>query len=345
MAVIAQGTPAEAGFAMPAEWDAHAGCLMSWPVRTELWGTRLEEAKRDYAAMARAVAGFEPLTMVCRPGSEREVRNLCGEDISTFAAPLDDSWSRDNGPIFVRDAHGRLAIVDFTFNAWGERWHPYDSDDALPERVADHFGLSVFKAPMVLEGGSFYVDGAGTLLTTEQCLLHPNRNPSMTRDDIEQTLRDYLGVSTIVWLPFGQTLDTGPEATDGHVDGIAQYVGPGRVLLEAPASVEASEHDTGAANLKVLEASTDAAGRPFEIEILDAGPGDSRAYCNFYIANGGVIVPISGHPRDDEILEQIGSLFPDRQVVGVPGEVIAFGGGGPHCITQQIPVGTPSLAG
>ena len=342
MAQIADQTPAEAGFAMPAEWDEHAGTLMSWPARKELWGDRLDEAKRDFAAVARAIADFEPLTMVCPPGSEREVENSCGIGVATVTAPLDDSWIRDNGPTFVRNTAGEVAIVSFEFNAWGERWHPYDSDNALPDALADHFGVPVFRAPMVLEGGSFFVDGEGTVLTTEQCLLDPNRNPAMTREQIEQGLRDHLGASTVIWLPVGQSLDVGPEGTDGHIDGIAQYVAPGHIVLEAPASPDASEYVNGQRNLAALKGFTDAAGRELDVTILDAGPGDSRAYCNYYIVNGGVVVPVSGESSDEVALELISSLHPDREVVGVPGQVIAFGGGGPHCITQQIPVGPPA---
>lgn len=343
MVQIYDQTPAARGFAMPAEWEEHAGCLMAWPDRRELWGARLEEAKRDYAAVASAIAAFEPLTVVCQPGSEREVVDLCGAGVATFAAPLNDSWIRDNGPVFVRNDTGEIAIVSFAFNAWGERWHPYDSDNALPERLADHFGMPMFLAPMVLEGGSYFVDGEGTVLTTEQCLLNPNRNPDMSREQIEQGLRDYLGASTVVWVPVGQSLDVGPAGTDGHIDGVAQYVAPGHVVLEAPASPDASEFETGKQNLAALKGVADAAGRELEVSILDAGPGRSRAYCNYYIANGGVIVPVSGASSDEAMLEFIAGLHPGREVVGVPGEVLGFGGGGPHCITQQIPVGQPAL--
>ncbi len=342
MVRVIDRTPAAAGFAMPAEWDQHAGCLMSWPARRELWGGHLDDAKRDYAAVARAVAAFEPVTMVCPPGSSADVRNRCGASVTPLEAPLDDSWMRDNGPTFVRNDAGEVAIVGFAFNAWGERWHPYDSDAMVPERLADHFGVPLFRAPMVLEGGSFFVDGEGTVLTTEQCLLNPNRNPSMSREQIEQGLRDYLGASTVIWLPLGQSLDVGPEGTDGHIDGIAQYVAPGRIVLEAPSSPDASEFENGRRNLAALKGAVDATGREVDIAILDAGPGESKAYCNYYIANGGVVVPVSGSSSDAAALEFIAGLHPDREVVGVPGEVIARGGGGPHCITQQIPVGPPA---
>lgn len=332
-------TPAAAGFVMPAEWEEHDGCLMSWPTRTELWGDRLGEAKDDYAAVARAIVDFEPMTVVCPPGSETEVHQLCGQGVDIVTAALDDSWIRDNGPIFVRDDRGTVAGVNFKFNAWGERWHPYDSDDALPRRLATHFGVDVFDAPMVLEGGAFFVDGEGTLLTTEQCLLNPNRNPTMSQTDIEQVLRDYLGVSQVIWLPYGHSLDVGPEGTDGHVDGIAQYLAPGQIVLEVPQSSDASEYDTGRRNLDAVQDATDAAGRALTVAALDPPADASVAYCNFYLANGAVIVPIAGDGRDEGPLEQIAALYPERKVVGVPGEVIAFGGGGPHCITQQMPAG------
>lgn len=337
------GSPADGGYSMPAEWDDHAGCLMSWPTRAQLWGNRLDEAKRDYAAVARAIVDFEPLFVVCPPGSEPEVRDRCGSKVQVVAAPLDDSWIRDNGPIFVRDSRGRVAAVNFRFNAWGERWHPYDSDDALPRRLAEFFGVEIFDAPMVLEGGAFFVDGEGTLLTTEQCLLNPNRNPTLTRGEIEQTLREYLGVSQVIWLPFGHSLDVGPEGTDGHVDGIAQYLSPGQIVLEVPRDPQASEFASGRRNRESLNDVVDAAGRPLVVSELDPPPDAAVAYCNYYLANDAVIVPISGDSRDDGPLEQLGRLHPNRKVVGVPGEVLAYGGGGPHCITQQIPA-DPSAA-
>ena len=337
------GTPAERGFAMPAEWDEHAGCLLSWPSRADLWLDRLDEAKHDYAAVARAIASFEPLTVVCPPGSEAEVHAFCGSGVETLAAPLDDSWIRDNGPVFVRDESGRVAAVDFAFNAWGERWHPYDSDNALPARIAEHLGYPLFEAPLVLEGGSYFVDGEGTLITTEQCLLNPNRNPHLSREQIEDLLKAYLGVTTVIWLPFGHSLDVGPEGTDGHIDGIAQYVGPGRILLEVPGRSDASEYETGRRNRASLVGTLDARGRELTVECLDPSEDGPVVYCNYYLANGGVVVPVMGDGRDDGPLEQIARMHPDRQVVGVPGEVIAFGGGGPHCITQQIPVGPPAV--
>jgi agmatine deiminase len=190
---------------------------------------------------------------------------------------------------------------------------------------------------MVLEGGSFFVDGEGTLITTEQCLLHPNRNPTMTRDDIERTLRDYLGVDTIVWLGRGHHLD---RDTDGHVDGIAQYVRPGVVILHVPADPRDPDHEDARENVRRLREARDARGRSFEV--IQFEPGRSEAAgLNLYLCNGGAIVPTDGTGADEHVLAQIRAAFPDREIVPVPGRTLLEGGGGPHCITQQLPVGVP----
>ena len=331
-------TPASAGYAMPAEWEPHAACLMAWPTRQTLWLDRFDEAKRDYAAVARAVADFEPVLMVCLPGTAAEVTNMCGAAIEAIELPIDDSWTRDNGPIFVRDGAGRIAAVGFGFNGWGGRW-PHDQDAQLPARIAGHLGMRLFSAPFVLEGGSILVDGQGTLITTEQCLLHPNRNPDLTRGDIEQGLREYLGVTTIVWLPNGHSLDVGPAGTDGHVDGVAQFIGPGRVLLEVPADPSSPDHRRGMENLERLREARDPHGETFEVSVLDPGPDAAVSYANHYLANGAVVVPIAGAAADRGALDFLESLYQGREVVAVPGDTLAYGGGGPHCITQQIPEG------
>jgi agmatine deiminase len=339
MTTASPGTPAAEGFSMPAEWEPHAGCLMVWPVRQELWREHLDEAKAEWAATARAIAAFEPVLMVCQPGRSKEVRDLCGEGVEPIELPTNDSWARDSGPAFVRDEHGNSAVVSFRFNAWGNRFSPYDDDDKLPARLGDLLGLRVFEAPMVLEGGAYLVDGSGTLLTTAQCLFNPNRNPQLDRGDMEQLLHDYLGASHVVWLPYGHSLDVGPDATDGHIDGIAQLIGPAHVLLDAPSHPEASEHITGQANLAALKAATDASGHPFEVSVFDVGPEARMAYANHYLPNGAVVVPLNGDRHDADAMDRLAEIYPGREIVGVPGVIIALGGGGPHCITQQIPMG------
>ena len=325
---------------MPAEWEPHEACLMEWPTvtRGDLWGERFEAAKHDYAEVATTIAGFEPVVMVCDPDQESEAHRMCGAGVQVLPLPIDDSWMRDNGPIFVRDDEGRVALVHFGFNAWGERFHPYDKDAEVPRHIAAYLGMRRYEAPFVLEGGSFLVDGEGTLITTEQCLLNPNRNPTMSREEIEAGLRDFLGAETVVWLGLGHSTD---RDTDGHLDGIACVVAPATVALLAPDDHRDPDHERGRENLERLRAARDARGRDFEVRPFQTRPPGTVPYLNLYFPNGGVIVPIASRPEDEQALEQIANLFPDREMVPVPGETLCFGGGGPHCITQQVPIGVP----
>ena len=323
---------------MPAEWAPHQATLMEWPMRPDLWGELYEQACLDFAGVARAIAGFEPVVMVADPSQADAARRRCGEGVQILPIPIDDSWMRDNGPIFVTDGKGGVALVHFRFNSWGGKYLPYDRDAEVPKHVAAHLGMRRYEAPMVLEGGSFFVDGGGTLLTTEQCLLNPNRNPHMTREEIERTLGDYLGVDVVVWLGTGSALD---RDTDGHIDAIVQYVRPGVVLLWTPADPADPDHASGRDNLRRLREARDAAGRPLEVIAFEPGPPCRTAYMNFYLVNGGVIVPADGNPQDEAAIGQIRAAFPYREVVTVPGRTILEGGGGPHCITQQLPVGVP----
>jgi agmatine deiminase len=332
-------TPREDGLSMPAEFAPHAATYMEWPTRVDLWGDLFEQAKLDYAEVANAIASFEPLVMVANPDQVDEARSMLTSSVEIVPIRIDDSWMRDNGPIFVTDGGGGVALVQFRFNSWGEKFLPYDRDAEVPEHVAKRLGMRRYEAPMVLEGGSFFVDGEGTLFTTEQCLLNPNRNPSMTREEIEGTLRAYLGVDTIVWLGRGHSTD---RDTDGHIDGVLQVVRPGLVMLLAPADPQDPDREPGAENLERLRAAGDARGREIEIIAFDPGPPNGLSYMNFYLCNGGVIVPVVGREEEDApALAQIRAAFPDREVVPVSGWTIHEGGGGPHCITQQLPVGAP----
>jgi len=324
---------------MPAEWAPHQATLMEWPriTRTALWGALFDRAIADWATMANAVAAFEPVVMVVDPEQATEARSMCGGGVEILPIPIDDSWMRDNGPIFVTDASGGVALVHFRFNSWGNKFLPFDRDAEVPKHIASHLGMRRYEAPMVLEGGSFFVDGEGTLLTTEQCLLHPNRNPAMTREQIEHTLGEYLGVDQVIWLGRGHPLD---RDTDGHIDAIAQYLSPATVLLDVPGDPADPYHDTGRENLARLRAAHDAAGRAIDVVEFDAGTPAVTAYMNHYLVNGGVIVPADGEPNDEAVLVQLKRVYPDREIVTVPGAIILEGGGGPHCITQQIPAGT-----
>jgi agmatine deiminase len=336
---IVDRTPRDDGFRAPAEWEPHQACLMAWPTTTRLpmWGELFEDAERDYATVAAAIAAFEPVVMVVDPSQEGEARRRLPSEVELLPLPIDDSWMRDNGPIFVRDDRGRVALVHFRFNAWGEKFHPYDRDAEVPRLLAEHLGVRRYAAPFVLEGGSVLVDGEGTLLTTEQCLLHPNRNPHLSRGGIEELLRAYLGADVVVWLGRGHSAD---RDTDGHVDGVAQYAAPGVVLLLAPADPSDPDHRSGLENLRRLEAARDAAGRPIRVVRVDPGVANGIPYLNCYLANGAVIVPVAGGPEDEAAVAQIAQAFPDRELVRVPGRTLSAGGGGPHCITQQVPEGS-----
>jgi agmatine deiminase len=320
---------------MPAEWARHERTLMAWPCRRELWGDQLQAAMEQYAGVANAVAAFEPVTMVCANEADAaQARAALTGAVQVVQEPIDDSWVRDNGPIFVLDGDGRRAGVHFGFNAWGGKFEGYDHDAAIGAALVDRLGDRRYEAPFVLEGGSVGVDGEGTLITTEECLLNPNRNPELDRELIEQGLRDYLGARDIVWLGQGLAED---RDTDGHVDLVAAFTRPGQVLLQTVAPGEAS-HERMADNRARLEAAgLDVVDFPILASVEVAGEPVAVGQVNFYLCNGAAIVPTAGVATDAEALERIGAAYPDREVVGVPGEVIAYGGGGPHCITQQVP--------
>jgi agmatine deiminase len=328
---------------MPAEWTTHERTLMAWPTRVDLWGDAMVRAKREYAAVARAVAAFEPVLMVAPEGGAMDVRRRCGRAVDVVELPLDDSWMRDSGPIFVTGAGGRRAGVDFRFNGWGEKFKPWDSDDAVSARLLDHLGVERFESRVVLEGGSITVDGDGTLIATEQCLLHPSRNPDLDRAAIEAELSEFLGIDKVVWIPHGLVHD---YDTDGHVDNVAAFVEPGRVLLQTVSDTASPDYERLQENLECLRAATDARGRSIEVVELDILPATEVRglpgcvpYLNLYAVNGAVIVPVCGDDpdRDDEVLRLLDSVFEGRETVPVPGRTLAEGGGGVHCITQQVP--------
>jgi agmatine deiminase len=320
---------------MPAEWAPHERTLMAWPARAELWGAQLAQAKDDYTATATAIASFEPLTIVCADETAAaEARAALPGEVDLVVEPIDDSWLRDSGPIFVTAADGRRAGVHFGFNAWGKKFHPFDSDAAIGGRLVELVGDPCYRAPLVLEGGSICVDGEGTLITTEQCLLHPSRNPDLSRDQIERQLIDQLGLQRVVWLGQGLVED---RDTDGHVDLIAAFTKPGEVLLQT-VSEGNPNFDNCRENAQRLEAAgIDVVELPYLPYSEVEGESVACTYMNFYICNDAVIVPVCGADTDADALARIAEAYPGREAVPVPGPVLAFGGGGPHCITQQVP--------
>jgi agmatine deiminase len=316
---------------MPAEWAPHERTLMCWPARADMWGEHYAAAKAEHAAVANAVAAFEPVTLAADPSQLAEARAAVAGEVEVVPIPLDDSWARDSGPIFVTDGRAR-AGVHFGFNAWGQKFHPYDDDAAFGARVLEHLGEErVDATDFVLEGGSIAVDGDGTLITTEQCLLHPTRNPQLSREEIEARLGERLGVERVVWLGLGLVEDAD---TDGHVDNVCAWVGPGRVLLQTVSDAD----DPNFANCRENARRLRAAGlEVVELELLPRVGDKVVPYVNFYVCNGALIVPVTGAETDSQALALLERLYPGREAVAVPGTTLALGGGGVHSITQQIP--------
>jgi agmatine deiminase len=309
---------------------------MGWPCRAELWGETIAQARADYAEVANAVAAFEPVTMIANAGADAQAaRAACGAGVEIVELPLDDSWLRDCGPIYVYDDVGARIAVHFGFNAWGEKFPPWDRDAAVGRLIAQQLGDPVVPGGMVLEGGSIITDGHGTLLTTEQCLLNPNRNPSLSREQIEDTLRLRLGVQRILWLGMGLLED---RDTDGHVDLIAAFTEPGHALLQTVDQDNPNFEHCEENRRRLSHAGVEVKEMPFLPYVEVAGETVAASYLNLYICNGGVIVPVAATDTDAPALAIIAAAYPGREVVTVPGPVIAYGGGGPHCITQQVPV-------
>ena len=334
--------PADLGFSMPAEWAPHAGCWMAWPKRVELWREYLEPAREDYVRVARAISGFEPVTLLADPEYVADARMRAGPSVNVISMPIDDSWLRDSGPTVVTDPAGRRAAAAFTFNAWGGKYQPHDQDAALGERIAALARIPAYRSSLVVEGGGFLSDGEGTLITAETCVLNPNRNPGWTKAEAEAELRAMLGIKKVIWLP-GDVTDT---ETDGHVDGYVAYVKPAAVLCEVVADPQDPRYSIMAENRRVLETETDARGRRFDLLPIVEAPrsavprgqeGYCRSYVNFYIANGAVIAPAYGIAEDASAVETLTRAYPDRAVVPVALNDLFRGGGGIHCITQQEP--------
>lgn len=338
--------PADDGFFMPAEWTPHARCWMEWPCRAELWGDRLEAAREAYAEVADTIARFEPVTMITKPRNVAEVSLHCGAGVSTFSLPHDDSWMRDNGPTFVVDGHGRVAGVDWLWNAWGNKYLDHERDGQVAEAVLKHLEMRRYAAPVVVEGGAIHSDGEGTLLTSEAVLLNPNRNPGVGRAEMDEILGAYLRAEKVIWL--GEGLED--DDTDGHVDNLACFARPGVVLALAASDPDDVNHKALNDNLARLAGATDAKGRSLEViqieqpraRKLPDGRRMALSYINFYLANGAVVMPAFEDPQDARAFETLTRVFPDREVVQVPVLDILCGGGGVHCITQQQPAGTPS---
>ena len=347
----ASGTPRAAGWRWPAEWEPHAATWLSWPHNRQTWPGRLAAAESAFVAMVRALAGRERVRInVADAAMEGRVRRRLGEGgvdagapVEFHAFPTDDAWVRDHGPVFlVREGRGERerAVVDFRFDAWGGKYPPWERDDAIPARVAAALGLPRFAADFVLEAGSVDGDGQGTVLTTEACLLNPNRGPRRTREWMEQRLHDFLGAEQVLWLGDGVAGDD----TDGHVDDLTRFVAPGRVVTALATDPRDPNHAPLAENLRRLRGMRDARGRPLELATLPMPPpvrvGGERlpaSYANFYLANRVALVPVFDVPSDERALKVLAELLPQREIVGISARDLVLGLGAVHCLTQQEP--------
>ncbi len=337
---VAAETPASRGFRLPPEWAPHDRCWMAWPCRTDLWGDGLRAAADAYAAVAREIARFEPVTMVAPPDRAADARALCGPDVIVEVLPLNDSWMRDIGPTFLCNGAGDLAGVSWRFNAWGEKYPTYADDADLAGRLLDQLNVERYEAPYVLEGGAFHGDGEGTLIVTESVLLNANRDGPRARAEMETVLAEWLGIRKVIWLPAGLAEDE----TDGHVDNVACFTGPGKLLALAAPSSDDPNHEILQRNLAVLDSESDALGRTLNVTAIeqptlrgDTGQPLAASYINFYVANGGVVMPKFSIDHDAAAAAAVQAAFPDRELVQVDARAIVRGGGGIHCITQQQP--------
>lgn len=355
-------TPKKDGFRMPGEFEKHEGCFIIWPERTDNWRLGAKPAQKVFAEVAKAINKFEPVTVCVSNEQFDNARNMLDSNIRLIEVSTNDSWIRDCGPTFVTNGK-EVRGVDWNFNAWGGLvdglYFPWDKDDHVARKICeverkDRYRLNDF----VLEGGSIHVDGEGTLIVTEECLLSEGRNTHLSKEEIEDVLKEYLNVNKIIWIPFGIYNDE----TNGHVDNIIHYVEPGKVLLAWTDDKSDPQQEICEKAYEILSNSIDAKGRKLEVVKLmlpknilitqeesegvdgidgtlprEEGDRLAASYANFYIANGGIVFPMFGDENDEKAKKTLEECFPDREIVGIYAREILLGGGNIHCITQQQP--------
>ena len=333
--LVTDSTPAADGFHFPAEWEEHEYTIMVMPP-PQNWrgsGIRLADVRGQWADVANQLAEYEPVLMVVDPKERRHANRLLSDEVEPVEFPVNDGWSRDSGPMFVVNGKGQRRVAGFTFNGWGAKFPPYDDDALLKARLCKHLQVPMYPIDLCLEGGAVALDGEGTVLTTEQCLLNKNRNTTADKSAIEKQLHDALGTSKVIWL--GKGLEPDP-VTDGHIDGIAAFADAGTVLLHTTDDRSDRNYRICQEAKRRLQKSTSASGR--RLEVIELPLDGDLSHMNFYIANGVVLVPITTDPRqDDRPLGILREVFNEYDVIGIDSRVLAEGGGGIHCITQQVP--------
>ncbi len=370
MAEILNSTPRQDGFHMPAEHEPQDMVWIGWPERPDCWRLGAKPAQAAFAKMAEAIAEETPVTMLVSQAQYNNARATLSKNIRVVEMSMNDTWLRDTGPSFLVNDKGDRRAADWQFNAWGGLvrgvFYPWDFDDAIAGKVCEIEGVDRYRAPFVLEGGSIRVDGDGTLYTTEECLLCPSRNPDMSKKEIEQAMKDYLGLEKVIWLPRGLYLDV--EAT-GHIDNLLHVVKPGEVVLTWCDDPNDPQYEISREALSILESTPDAKGRKIKVHKLpmpgalymtdeeaagvdladssnddlvagvdrDEGKRIAASYANFLITNNRIILPLLDETRDSEAAKVLEEAYPGREVVGVPARDIVIGGGNVHCVTQQQP--------
>ncbi len=343
-------TPKEKNYFMPAEWYPHKCCWMQWPYNNPnhngygdvpSWSHfDFEKGRLAWANVANSIIEFEKVKMITHPDEIMIAKKLLDSRVEVIELNIDDCWARDSGAIFLLNNKNQLGGIDWEFNGWG-KFKPFDSDNKVAKFMIENSKATYFKNSMILEGGSIHVDGEGTLLTTEQCLLNKNRNPSFSKEKIEKNLKEFLNINKIIWLKNGTD-----EGTDGHVDNIACFVKPGTVLALSCKDKDDPFFERINENLEILKTSTDNKNRRLKVIELEMSykrliPEDDEpsSYINFYIANKGIVMPSFKDKKADYNAKTIvQSIFPDRKIITINGIDISMGGGNVHCITQQQPI-------
>lgn len=361
MAKVHQTTPAADGFHMPGEFEPQAEIWIAWPERTDNWRDGAKPAQRVFVEVAKAISAVTPVTMTVSAAQYDNARSRLPENVRVVEMSSNDSWMRDMGPTYVVNGKGERRAIQWDFNAWGGLvdglYFPWDKDDQVASKVSEILRDDSYKAGIVLEGGSIHTDGDGTLFVTEECLLHESRNPDLSKDEIEQALKDNLGLEKVIWLPNGLFNDE----TNGHVDNIIQVVKPGEVVLAWCDDEKDENYAITHAAYDVLTNTPDAKGRTLKIHKIhvpdplfiteeeaagiDAADGMEReagermagSYANFLVTNGRVILPLLDPKWDDKARAVLQEAYPDHEIVGIDAHEILLGGGNVHCITQQIP--------
>lgn len=351
---MSKPTPAGLGYFMPAEWQRHSATWLSWPKDPLTWPDRVPQVEEIFLQMIAALIPHEVVNLLVDDAEteaaiSQRCQNARRENIRFHHLQTVDSWIRDYGPNFLVNSRDRsLAYNDWTFNAWGNKYEELKRDDTIPKRLEPELGVRRFEPGIVMEGGSIEVNGAGIVMTTEQCLLNVNRNPELDRESIEEHLKSYLGVEQVLWLGEGIVGDD----TDGHIDDIARFVADDAIICAVEDDPGDANYELLQDNLRRIQLATDINGRRYEIVTLPmpgmvAAAGDSgdreldrlpASYANFYIANEVVLAPIFGHENDQRALDTLQRVFPARRIVGINCEPLVWGMGTIHCVTQQQPM-------